>query len=127
VLDNYPYLDIYYPYIDSMQTSELPLFKLDSPELNSQNVTDYAKENYLPTPIQTTSIEKALSAIFPTSQELTKSERARGVIGEASREFTDEQLTNLVSDFEFLACSWLDIFERQTYGGKTLGEILQTL
>ena len=108
MLDNYPYLDIYYPYIDSMQTSELPLFEYRNSEK----------------PI-TQDIERTLNSIFPQQPEITKAERSRGILGELSRDFTDAELRNIVSDFEYLSTQWIDKFEREIFSGITLSEILQ--
>lgn len=105
-----------------MQTSELPLFPIEN------------KATYIPNTVQSkeiiyprndpNSLEKALNSIFPSIEEISKSDKARGALGSLSREFSDEQLNNIVSDFEYLASYYLDIFERKVFDGKTLGELL---
>jgi len=70
-------------------------------------------------------LETTLNAIFPLPEEQTKLERARAILGELSKSYSDEKLENLVADFEYLADSWLDIFERETFEGVTLRELLK--
>lgn len=56
-----------------------------------------------------------------------KAEKARSILGSKSQEFKDSELENLVSDFEFLADTWLDNFEKQIFNGKTLCQILRKI
>ena len=72
-----------------------------------------------------TPIEKAVNKIFTTDKEQNKVDRARKILGESGKEITDEQLENYVSEFEYLANCWLEIFERQVFEGKTLEELLR--
>ena len=72
-----------------------------------------------------TPIEKAVNKIFTTDKEQNKVNRARMMLGESGKEITDEQLENYVSEFEYLANCWLEIFERQVFEGKTLEELLR--
>ncbi len=69
-------------------------------------------------------LEHTIATIFPTNQEENKIIKARGVLGETARDFTDEQLGYLVTDFEYLVDSWLDLFEKRVFAGKTLRELL---
>ncbi len=106
-----------------MEASELPLFEFNSSKqpisIDNVNITSPVEKPYIQ------NIEKALNSIFLQQQEPTKTERARGILGELSRQYTDEQLKNVVSDFEYLATQWLDTFEKQIFNGVTLSEILQ--
>ncbi len=72
-----------------------------------------------------TPIEKAVNRIFTTDKKQNKFDKARKVLGESGKEITDEQLENYVSEFEYLANCWLEIFERQVFEGKTLEELLR--
>jgi len=69
--------------------------------------------------------EKTLNAIFPQPEEQTKLERAKAILGDLSKSYSDEKLENLVSDFEYLAESWLDLFEKESFEGMTLRELLK--
>lgn len=69
-------------------------------------------------------LEQTLAAIFPTNQEENKINKIRGILGQSARDFTDEQLGYLVTDFEYLVDTWLDLFEKKLFQGKTLRELL---
>lgn len=49
---------------------------------------------------------------------------AREILGESAKDMTDEQVYELVTEMQFLVDSWLEEFERKTFGGKTLNELL---
>lgn len=89
-----------------METAELELFNVINRE--QDKVT----------------LESTLNSIFPEKQQETKVTKARGILGEISVSYTDEGLEKLVTDFEFLADTWLDLFERQIFEGKTLKQLL---
>ena len=48
---------------------------------------------------------------------------ARNLLGKREKELTDEEVTNLASEVQYLVDTWLEEFEREVYGGKTLNEI----
>jgi hypothetical protein len=67
-----------------------------------------------------------LNSLIPEPQQQSKTARARTILGDTANQYTDEQLECLVADFEHLANTWLDEFERQAFGGKTLQELIKT-
>jgi hypothetical protein len=69
---------------------------------------------------------QALNSLISEPQEQSKTAKARAILGDTSSQYTDEQLECLVADFEHLADTWLDDFERQIFEGKTLQELLKT-
>lgn len=75
-----------------------------------------------PNPVK--EFENVIATIFPTNQEENKLHKARGILGESARDYTDEELNYLVTDFEYLVDTWLDLFEKREFGGKTLKELL---
>lgn len=75
--------------------------------------------------IENTSLQ-TLNNLFPEPQQQSKTAKAKTIIGKAAKQYTDEQLESLVSDFEYLAETWLDDFERVTFEGKTLQELLKS-
>lgn len=105
-----------------MQTSELSLFPIENQTTFTQNAG--APKETVNLRNDPSSLETALNSIFPSIEEISKSDRARGTLGPISREFSDEQLNNIVSDFEYLASFYLDLFERNIFDGKSLGELL---
>lgn len=71
-------------------------------------------------------LEKTLSTIFPDNQEESKVNKARKILGETAESLPDEKIESIVTDFEYLVDSWLDVFEKRVFGGKTLKNILGT-
>lgn len=59
--------------------------------------------------------------IFTSDEEILE---AKEVLGELALEISEDDLKNTVTEIHFLAESWLDDFERQAFGGKTLQELL---
>lgn len=60
-------------------------------------------------------------SVHTTNEEV---QEAKKVLGELASEIPEEDLKNTVTEIHFLAESWLDEFERKTFGGKTLQELL---
>ena len=111
----------------NMETLNLQLFDentlvIDPPvELNNDPIPE------LPTPTSPLDkLEQTLATIFPDNQEETKVSKARKILGEIADTLPDEKLESLVTDFEYLADSWLDVFEKRVFGGKTLKEVIGT-
>ncbi len=111
-----------------METISLQLFDennlvIEPPkELNS---SEPIPEN--PTPANPLNqLEKTLSAIFPDNQEESKVNKARKILGEVAGSLPDEKIETIVTDFEYLVDSWLDVFEKRVFGGQTLKEIMGT-
>lgn len=73
----------------------------------------------------TQSLDSALERIFPTSQEESKLEKTRRIMGDAVESLTDEELQIYITKFQQLVDYCLDMFERQSFDGATLREILQ--
>ena len=69
-------------------------------------------------------LENALSAIFPQPTEENQIISARRKLGETAKTLTDEQIECMVTDFQYLIDTWLDEFECEVFGGKTLKNLL---
>lgn len=52
-----------------------------------------------------------------------KLHRAREILGELAKEYSDDELWKLVTEIQFLTDCWLDDFEREIFDGKTLTEL----
>jgi hypothetical protein len=89
-----------------VETAELGLFRENNPEEHKA------------------SLESTLNSIFPEKQQETKAIKAKKILGDLSSSYSDEKLENLVTDFQFLADSWLDLFEKGIFEGKTIKELL---
>lgn len=78
-----------------------------------------------PTDSDSKSISESLDAIFPEQKFQDKQiQKAKETLGKLTKEFTESQLKDVVTEIQFLADCWLDDFERKTFGGLTLQELL---
>lgn len=80
----------------------------------------------LPSSIQNpqTNLENVLNSNFPQQQEENNISRTRNHLGETSRNFSDEQVQIIITEFQFLIDSWLDEYEKEVFRGMTLKEVL---
>ncbi len=107
-----------------MQSLESQSFELRPHTLNS--ISEPLINNYPAiesSPFQ--SLDQALSSIFPTSEKEEQTSKAKGILGNIASTYTDEQLKGILSDFDYLADTWLDLFEKKIFEGKTLEEMLK--
>lgn len=71
------------------------------------------------------SFRESLDNLFPEQKREEKDIRqAKDVLGSIAAEFSTEQLKDVIIEVRYLAESWLDDFERDIFGGKTLNELL---
>ena len=75
--------------------------------------------------IQDDRFTQALNAIFPNKSEEQKLVSARAILELPANVYPDDKLAILLADFEFIANTWLDMFERKQFNGKSLAEILK--
>jgi hypothetical protein len=54
---------------------------------------------------------------------MTELEQAREVFGKKVAHLSDSELQAYLSKMQFLIDSWLDMFERKTFEGKTIQEL----
>lgn len=88
----------------------------------------YIKEPFPNSPLYInplSNIENALNSLFPDKNEESKVSNARNILGDTAKVLGNEKLERVVADFEYLADCWLDLFERDSFEGKTLQEILR--
>lgn len=70
-------------------------------------------------------INEALTKIFPEQQYEEKSiQAAKEILGPITKELTPEELKCAVVEMQYLVETWLDDFERNTFDGLTLQELL---
>jgi hypothetical protein len=72
--------------------------------------------------------ERSLSTLhsfFPTTQEETRLQKARRIMGEELVGLSDEELEIHLTEFNFLLDSWFDQFEQGLFSGKTLHQLLR--
>jgi hypothetical protein len=66
-----------------------------------------------------------LKKTMPIEQE--DIDEARDILGDIAKDISDDDLRNIVVEIQFLVESWIDEYERKTFNGKTLNELLGTL
>lgn len=69
-------------------------------------------------------IDDALQRIFTSSEEETKLQRTRRIMGNVVAETSDEELEVYVTELQYLIDTWFDEFERQAFDGLTLKELI---
>lgn len=72
----------------------------------------------------TASIDAALQGIFKSSQEETRLQQARRIMGSVINDLSDEELEGCLTEFQHLLDEWLDAFEREQFDGQTLKQVL---
>ncbi len=127
-----------------MQAVELPLFGIDESLKSSRIITQpepepkITQEQILSSTVEilekTTvnppeskldSVDKSLKSMFPEQEYEEKSlQEARKILGTIADEYSTEGLKNALTEIQFLASTWLDDFERETFNGLTLNELL---
>ena len=96
--------------------------------METQNLSHNPSEETTTTTALTSSsqlqLKNALNAIFPQPTEENQIISARRKLGETAKTLTDEQIECMVTDFQYLIDTWLDEFEYEVFGGKTLKKLL---
>lgn len=70
-------------------------------------------------------ITQSLNDLFPEQEIENKNlKRTKEILGEIAKEFSEDELNDVIAQVEYLAESWLDDFERDIFGGLTLREVL---
>lgn len=70
-------------------------------------------------------IQDSLKPVLPTSQEESRVEKVRRVMGEDVKNLSDQELDVYLTEFSFLLDSWLDSYEQTAFEGKTLKQLLR--
>jgi microcompartment protein CcmL/EutN len=109
-----------------MQILELPLFtsqeSINKNTSPAKQVTPNQTQRPLPNPHD--SIETVLQSMFPQQTEENKIIRTKRILGKTANSLSDEQIECINSEFKFLADAWLDEYEKEVFGGKTLKEVI---
>lgn len=118
-----------------MHTTQQELFSLKTAPAPSfitahkvqPSATHPVPERYVESPLASPikSLETTLQRIFPTSQEQTKAQQARRILGDAVESLKDEELEVYLTEFQFLIDNCLDAFEKNKFGGSTIKQLLQ--
>jgi len=107
-----------------MEILTLPLYPTIEPKyktIPASQVTPSKKPD-LSNPLA--SLESTLNSILPTQTEETNALKTRKQLGETAKALSDEQIECIAAEFQFLANTWLDEYERDVFDGKTLKEVL---
>ncbi len=107
-----------------MEILTLPLYPTIEPRYKTAPVLEptISKKPDLSNPLA--SLEIALNSLLPTQTEETNALKTKRQLGEVAKTLSDEQIECIATEFQFLANTWLDEYERDVFDGKTLKEVL---
>jgi len=109
-----------------MLTQELPLYPITGTVSDihiKSNKTTSPQQSIHPLNPQAT-LDNVLHNIFPQSTDENNIIRTRKLLGKTAEDLSNEQIQCIVMEFQFLINNWLDEFEREVFGEKTLKEVL---
>ncbi len=69
-------------------------------------------------------LENSLKDIFFHGVEENTVIKMRKMFGEKGKDFSDEKIQCVTTEFQFLIDTWLDEFEKDLFSGMTLKEVL---
>ena len=68
-----------------------------------------------------------LNQLFPEQKREDKTiKQARAILGGLTEKFSSSELQEIISLSQYLTESWLDMWERELFEGKTLEELLNS-
>ncbi len=109
-----------------MLIQELPLYPVE--KTIPQTAVKSPKMNASSQPIHPLATLKTLDNLllnmFPQNKDENRIIQTRKLLGKTAENLSDEQIHCIVAEFQFLFNSWLDEFEKEVFGGKTLKEVL---
>lgn len=110
-----------------MQTLEQQPFLITEEQIIAPlvEVLDKVTPSLSPPQSLSPSLKESLDQLFPEQQHEDKNiQKAKQILGEKAAEFTTEQFRDLITEVQYLVNTWLDDFERETFNGQTLKELL---
>lgn len=75
---------------------------------------------------QTETPQQLFNGLFLEPSEQTRASKARKILGEKANNITDKELETFTAKLDYLTNSWLDLYEKQLFEGKTLGELTKS-
>lgn len=116
-----------------MATSQAQLFNLKErvipsfaiPKINNQPTIVVKRLAISELSANKPTLETALNSIFLGNKEENKLQQAKRILGDVALKISDEELTRYTTEFQYLAESWLDDFEKQIFDNKTLNQVLK--
>ena len=95
----------------------------------NMNTTDILSQNLpnLPMDFQSNRQEayEQINELFNEKDQQEKSvQEARDILGDSAKDLTDSEVYDLVNEVQYLVDTWLEEYERKTFDGKTLNELL---
>jgi len=95
-------------------------------QLNTINGTkiaqDIAESSGTLNPLQP--VSDALERVFASTQEETRLQKTRRIMGDSVSNLSDEELEVYATEFQYLIDEWFDNFERRVFDGQTLKQVL---
>ena len=93
---------------------------INNTNINLQTSTDFNNLSF-----ESGNSYEQINELFIEKNVQEKSiQEAREILDISENEYSDRQVLDLVNEVQFLVESWLDEFERKTYDGKNLDELI---
>jgi hypothetical protein len=74
---------------------------------------------------ETPTISQSLEAIFPEQKQADKRIKlTKEALGSLAAQYNETELSDVITEVEYLTESWLDEYERKIFDGLTLQELL---
>ncbi|OGK21960.1 hypothetical protein A2866_06105 [Candidatus Roizmanbacteria bacterium RIFCSPHIGHO2_01_FULL_39_8] len=109
-----------------MLIQELPLYPIEKAitqaPVKSQKMSTSQQPIHPLAPLKT--LDNLLLNMFPQNKDKNRIIQTRKLLGKTAENLSNEQIHCIVTKFQFLINSWLDEFEKEVFGGKTLKEVL---
>lgn len=104
--------------------NSLEISSLDTPIVSNEDI--YNLHNLSPSTKESAQgTYDQINQLFNNKDQQEKSIlEAREILGESAKDLTDNQVYDLLNEIQFLVDSWLEEFERNTFEGKTLDELI---
>lgn len=104
--------------------NSLEIHSLDSPIISNEDVFNLPNLTQNTQPSSQGTYDQ-INELFNIQDQQEKSiKEAREILGDSANELSDSQIYDLLNEIQFLVESWLEEFERNTFDGKSLDELL---
>lgn len=103
---------------DTEKRAENTQLILNKNPLNLPNLPSDFKSN------QQSAYEGINQLFNEQNQQQSTVREARDILGESAKDLTDSEVYDLVNEVQHLVDTWLEEFERNSFDGKTLNELI---
>lgn len=92
----------------------------------NSSISDFNILPHLPSAFQTNqgTYEQINELLNEQDKQEKTVQEARDILGESAKDLSDSEVYDLVNEVQFLVDTWLEEYERKTFEGQTLYELL---